>query len=167
MSLWHASSLDYKSSGYGRLLESMPSKRYKVGIIPHIDELTHPTFPTIAGAIGGSVLISPSDEPMHVLEMIASCESILSSAMHGLIIADGMGIPNKRILVCGSMYAQNGKFEDYYSVYGISPKILDVRGKDLSSYDWAEVAESITRDYAIPSDKVRSIKQELLECFPF
>ena len=52
-------------------------------------------------------------------------------------------------------------------MYGISPKILDVRGKDLSSYDWAEVAESITRDYAIPSDKVRSIKQELLECFPF
>ena len=152
---------------YGKLLDSMPPKRYKVGIIPHIGELTHPTFATIAGAMRDSVLISPSDDPLRVLQTIASCESILSSAMHGLIIADGIGIPNKRLIASDSMHKQSGKFEDYYSVYGISPQVLDVRGKDLGSYDWAEMAKGITRDYAIPHDRVQSIKQDLLECFPF
>ena len=153
---------------YGDLIANPPPKRYSIGIIPHHTEVDCPIFSHIAQGIPNSVLIDPHSDPMQSLQTIAMRETILSSAMHGLIIADGMGIPNKRLIATNRLFeTQNGKFEDYYSVYELAhaPKALDIR--DTLAYNWDSTVKNILQDYYIPQDKVQKIKQQLLSCFPF
>lgn len=92
-------------------------KIYDVGIIPHYIEYNAPSIKQLQKEIPNNILINVKDPVMENLEKIAQCHCILSSAMHGLIIADGMGIPNLRFFTTLHMgVTTNWKFEDYYSI---------------------------------------------------
>lgn len=103
------------------LLEKRPVKRYACGIIPHVADQRLPGVAEIHNKIKQSVVIDVREEPLKVLEQMAACELILASAMHGLVVADALGIPNQWVRF--SEHPQIGgmggrfKFDDYYSIY--------------------------------------------------
>lgn len=112
--------------GDGALLSSLifdqpKAKKYSVGIIPHISETKLDSFHALQNQTPFSVLINFRENPLQVLEQISQCECIVSSALHGLIVADSLNIPNMWIeesqLHPGGMH----KFLDYYSVYDSPP----------------------------------------------
>lgn len=99
-------------------------KTHDLGIVPHFLDLGNPLLSKIA--VPNALLVDVRDPPMRVLERIASCRAILSSAMHGLIAADSLGIPNMRMVVGGGLLGGDYKFDDYYSAFGIPspPKLV-------------------------------------------
>lgn len=83
-------------------------KQHKIGIIPHWKD-------TVNVLEMGHYIINPLKPALEVIQDILSCEMIISSSLHGLILADAYGVPN-RWLETGTAIGGDGfKFDDYYS----------------------------------------------------
>lgn len=150
------------------LTEKPPKKCYDIGIIPHlcdlrdskVEELLEKYSQKVSGS--GSVrLINVKDEPVKVIEEIAKCRYILSSSLHGLIVADSFGIPNMHIVFGDRLLGDGYKFDDYYSAYGAEHYFCDLRTNDLP-----EISEIESR-YRIRPRMVAEKKKSLREVFPF
>lgn len=88
-------------------------KTHKVGVIPHLSHRAYLSDGRLAG-IDGVIRIDPKTaDYMSVIERIASCEYILSSSLHGLIIADALSIPNTWIDPFGINRMAKMKYYDY------------------------------------------------------
>lgn len=61
------------------------------------------------------VALDPSGDPLVMIATAARCERIVSSSLHGLILADALGIPN---MWDPFSTAPPFKFRDYASAYG-------------------------------------------------
>jgi pyruvyltransferase len=92
-----------------RLYSPKVEKKHKVGIIPHWKDIESVANSTDA------YFISPLKPALEVINDILSCENIISSSLHGLILSDAYGVPN-RWLDTGMPIGGDGfKFDDYYS----------------------------------------------------
>ncbi|WP_282041255.1 polysaccharide pyruvyl transferase family protein [Halomonas alimentaria] len=88
---------------------------HTVGIVAHFsDELIVEKY--IKETLPSNIkLISVGQEPeKFVLDML-SCKYILSSSLHGLILADAYRIPNRWIKMSDRLLGGEFKFHDYYS----------------------------------------------------
>jgi len=56
--------------------------------------------------------ISPSWDPLEVVRQIGSCKRIVTSSLHGMIVADAFGIP-RRVEICNKLDGGTFKFRDY------------------------------------------------------
>jgi len=95
-----------------RFLPRAKKQSYKFGLVPHYMDLQflvsswdfkHPDV----------LVIDPLQRPEDVVEQITSCEKILSSSLHGLIVAGAYGIPAGRITFGGEIGGDGMKFADY------------------------------------------------------
>jgi hypothetical protein len=66
------------------------------------------------------LIIRPSGNPLEVLQQIGSCRKIVSSSLHGIIVADAFGIP-RRIEMAERFPREGGdfKFRDYSASIGM------------------------------------------------
>ncbi len=143
------------------LLDEKPDKKYKVGIIAHYKEQNEKAFSELLSKFPNSVFIDVRKTPYEVTKRIAECESILSSSLHGLIIADSLGVPNRHIVVTNNLLGDGFKFDDYYSAYGLDHKFIDLNKEKIDSID--EVMEK----YEITKEMVEKKKRQMIKCFPF
>ena len=164
------------------VLEQRPEKRYDIGIIPHLCDLRDPMVEEVLEKYGYKVsgdlesgrektkkaakdgpvrFINVKDEPLEVIEEIAKCRYILSSSLHGLIVADSFGIPNMHIVFGDRLLGDGYKFDDYYSAYGIEHYACDLRTDKLP-----ELSE-IEGRYKIQPEMAAGKKKSLREAFPF
>ena len=108
-------------------------KKFKIGLIPHKLELKSPIVRELQKDNGTHLIdVTCYKHWKNVLEEINECEVILSSSLHGLIIADSYKIPN--LWVRFTDYTDGGgfKYEDYYGGICREPKCLDLSlGVDL------------------------------------
>lgn len=139
------------------------NKKYTVGIIPHFKEQDHPVFKEIADKFSGSKIIDLKDEPHQVIRDIAQCEIIISSSLHGLIVADAFYVPNYHIVVTNNLLGDGFKFDDYYSAYGLKHKYTDVAKDGIGM-----LTEEFVRDeYEVTSEMVDKTKIAMDKAFPF
>ncbi|MDQ0206987.1 polysaccharide pyruvyl transferase family protein [Alkalicoccobacillus murimartini] len=141
------------------LVKNKATKKYKVGIIPHFKEKNEQKFFDLLNNYNNSTLIDLTIDPLTVVEQIGECETILSSSLHGLIVADSFGIPNKRLTYTNNLMGDGFKFNDYYSAFNVDPKICDLK---VDSFP--EVNE-IYNDYLIDSSIVEFKKEQLRTSF--
>jgi pyruvyltransferase len=90
-------------------------KLWDLGIVPHWqDDQLAPKFASLIPAPHTVKIISPSDDPLVVLRQIGACRRIVTSSLHGMIVADAFGIP-RRVEICPAMARDGGdfKFRDY------------------------------------------------------
>lgn len=92
------------------LVQPVP-KRHPVGFVPHVVSIDR----WRADCRGRSLLVDPSAEPWRVVETIAACELVLSQSLHGLIVADALGVPNVWVAPAAGMVGGRFKFDDYFS----------------------------------------------------
>lgn len=143
------------------LIDKRPNKKYSLGLTPHCSDLDNPIWQKILDNFPNSVLINFRDEPLSVLNKIAECDFILSTAMHGLIAADSLGIPNKWLQL-SKLTGDNYKFRDYYSVFNIEPQQLfvsDINNGIITQQKINDLAES----YPIQRQQVKEIQKNLLQ----
>lgn len=136
-------------------------KKYTVGIVAHYKEQNHPAFYKMANLFPDSVQISVSQSPEQVIKEIASCEYIISSSLHGLIIADSLRIPNIHVKVSDVMLGDGFKFDDYYSSYGLNHSFIEY------SPDFYLSLNEIHEKYKITDDMVDKQKKDMYDAFPF
>jgi pyruvyltransferase len=111
-------------------------KKYKYGIVPHfknknsegikkIVELNNPEIKIID--------IQSEGVEQFVIDIL-SCENILSSSLHGLILAEAYGIPTCRVVFSEKILGGDFKFYDYYSGVGIHQMETFTIHDDISDF---------------------------------
>lgn len=106
-------------------------KKYKLGIILH---WRHKKFKEIFENIEGVKLIEINRDYATLntfVDEVLSCENILSSSLHGLVIANAYKVPCVRLKIAGNPiatkeYKDDFKFEDYLSGLNLCKEDLSV-----------------------------------------
>lgn len=142
------------------LLEKKPPQKYSLGIIPHFKEQDEEYFKVMQDQNKNSKIINLREDPIEVVKQIAMCETIISSSLHGLVVADSFGIPNKHVKVSDKLLGDGYKFDDYYSAFGLSSSTFDSRSNEVLTIN------KIIDDYNITTEMVEIKKKQLVESFP-
>lgn len=105
-------------------------KKYKIGLIPHYSDINTPFIHKLKSIIPNHLLIDMANYTSYqdIIEKICSCEVILSSSLHGLIIAEAYNIPNIWIKCSNNIIGGDFKFHDFfYSINRdrVSPYTID------------------------------------------
>ena len=135
------------------------AKRYKLGIIPHFVDADDSVVEAIANSSREIAIIDICADALDVIASVGGCESIVSSSLHGLILADSLGIPNRWIeLNRGPEKITGGgfKYRDYYSIFDMVAPTADT----LSHGENLNTILSRFGDYARPG--ISAIKKVLL-----
>ena len=143
------------------LLSEPVEKKYSVGIIAHYKEQDEPVFQKLVETYPQSLFIDVRQTPDVVIRKIASCECIISSSLHGLIIADSLGIPNIHIKVSDKLLGDGFKFDDYYSAYDLKHPVIDIKKENIPSLEW------VKEHYPITKEMVETVKRNMIQSFPF
>ncbi|HRQ58956.1 MAG TPA: polysaccharide pyruvyl transferase family protein [Azoarcus taiwanensis] len=136
----------------------IPEKRCRCAIIPHYKDKGHPAIAEVIKAVADVEIIDVFAPPMETLERIRAAEFVLSSAMHGLIAADSLGVPNAWIRLSGGVRGGDFKFRDYYSVFGIEAKALTLTPELLRN------PGVVFENYERPG--LQRIRERLMSAFP-
>ncbi len=142
------------------LFPGHPKKEWKTGIVPHLCDLGDERVEELRKRFTDSCVIDVREDPERVISQIAACEFILSSSLHGLVIADSYGIPNHHLVFSDRLLGDGYKFDDYYSSYGIPHCFTDLRKERLPP------VESLIDRYPVGSEMVHKKQQQLEEAFP-
>lgn len=79
----------------------------KVGIVPNLNDLA---------LVEDARLIDPTDRWDRVIDKILSCEMVVASSLHGLIVADAFGVPCAQVRF--SPTEADFKYRDYHEGAG-------------------------------------------------
>ena len=137
-------------------------KKWKVGIIPHVNDINDPVVSDFLQKYNFIHLISFKEyNDWHsVIDEINECEFILSSSLHGLILSDAYGIPNVWIKISDRIIGGSFKYLDYFS--GVDRKTLEPvclqKIDNLSKF-----IDSMIHQY----EPIRFDRQKFIEACPF
>lgn len=85
-------------------------KRYKTAVLPHYSDVRLRRL-----ALQSDVqLLSTSDPPKEVIDGILAAERLVTSSLHGLIIAEAYGVPVVLWRDVGHQREKQFKFQDYF-----------------------------------------------------
>lgn len=134
--------------------------RFRFGLIPHYADRDESIVKDLHNTLPGSRIIDVFSPVKEVVGEISRCDFILSSSLHGLIVADALGIPNQWLLLSRGRISEY-KFSDYYTVFGLQnmfpacPETI-LRGE----CDFEIVRENYQRI------GLQDVKDQLLRSFP-
>lgn len=95
------------------------TKDHAVGIVPHFSQLSHPSWRELADRNPRSVIIDVTDPDIAAsVRTIARCDLVVSTSLHGLILADAFGVPNVWVQGKDLHKATAFKFYDYLASVG-------------------------------------------------
>jgi len=92
-------------------------KKFKLGIVPH-----HIHYESISEKVKSDkiIVINLTNNIEKIINEIASCEYIISTSLHGIIVSQAYSIPSLWYAYKEkSLYGDNIKFYDYFSAVGI------------------------------------------------
>ena len=112
-----------------------PNPKHDIGIIPHKYDVERGWLGKLNGVfqeVGvNAKIINAADAPKKVVTEISECNKIMSASLHGLIVADSLGIPNLHMQISMLGHSQKDyelKFHDYYSAYDDAmPTMISVK----------------------------------------
>lgn len=136
-------------------------KRYRLGVVSHFADNGNGAFDRILRDVSGSTRIDVEGRVIDIVRQIASCEAIISSAMHPLITADSLRVPNRWVNVSENSVSRY-KFRDYYSVFGVVPEFFDLNVAPFGERDLARLHD----EYSITDQQVREVQEGLLHACP-
>ncbi len=102
-----------------KFFKSRPEKKYKLGIVPHYADQKDIRIDDWTRRFGNEAkIINVLQSPENVFNEICGCEYIFSSSLHGLVVADSLGISNLWMVLSDLCGNGEFKFHDYYSAFG-------------------------------------------------
>lgn len=105
------------------------NEKYDLGVIPHIIDFdkAKSIFEKTEGVkiIDLRLKSHKDSEIEEIINSIASCKSIISSSLHGLIVAHSYGIPGAWCELSDGVIGKGFKFRDYFSAYSSEPLSLE------------------------------------------
>ena len=135
-------------------------KKFALGVVPHFIDQEAPGVRSLL-AMPGACLLDVLRDPQDFLQDMAACQTVVSTSLHGLIAADSLHIPNLWIEASDNVDGSGFKFQDYYSIYGLSPNSYDLRIQPPESI----TPERIRQMYQVDSARVEQVKSQLMDVF--
>lgn len=149
-------------------VQEVKKASYRLGIIPHVVDLHHPVIEVIREKYADEILIidlAHYKKWTDVMDQICSCERILSSSLHGLIVSDAYQVPSCWIELTGKISGGYFKYLDYAaSVSRIfsTPILIE------SFADFTDVVEHTDTYFSCAeADKIKELQQGLISVAPF
>lgn len=139
-------------------------KKYKVGIIPHyVDyELVSNWYKDDEHI---KVINFRTNSVEKTTDEILSCERIVSSSLHGVIVSQAYNIPTVWVQFSDKLYGDNVKFEDYFKSVGIPPYQANFISEKISESDLLVHNE---RQRNLPDEgRVEHLQTCLMDICPF
>lgn len=146
-------------------------KKYRLGVIAHFREQRVPVFDGIERD-PAVLMIDITDTIEGFCDKVSSCETIVSSSLHGAILAHAYGIPASIVSLSDLPRGDGMKFLDYLSSVGLVdtvPPKCTTRAELLSAAETAEAPRalpSIERLLAVCPFIDRGIRKELIDHIP-
>lgn len=142
-----------------------PTKDHSVGLVPHYADMDNPLIIELAKR--GVKIIDATWPCKTVLREIAKCDAILSSSMHGLIVADSFGVPNLHLKLSDKLKGGSYKFNDYYSIFSV-PRYQAITPKDIENLSIDNLKSYIrANSVSVSNTEMSAIKQRLIDTFPY
>lgn len=111
-------------------LVGLQDKIYDCGILPHFsDKELVPRFLNMIPKGFNVKVIDPQDDPLTVLREIGACLKIVTSSLHGMIVADAFAVP-RRVEYSPKLDKDGGDFK--FRDYSASIKMKFETGKVVS-----------------------------------
>jgi len=144
------------------------SKKYVLGIIPHYLEIEEILEQSRSLNLSSEIkIINLRNDIKTVLEDILSCESIVSSSLHGIIVPQAYDIPTLRIEFSDKVIGDGIKFNDYFDSVGIDyydPLFINWKNVNLKSL--MSYVQTNSKHSRIKKDLI-NIQDELINACPF
>lgn len=136
---------------------------YKYGIIPHISDLS--IFKHIELPANILLIRFDTNRIESTIDEIHKCEQIVSSSLHGLIIAGTYGIKSSWVSFSNNLAGDGIKFTDYFE----SVEIYNVfKAHKIESVDLIQESYLKNLKFILPERKIISnIQKDLLKIAPF
>ncbi len=139
------------------------NKKYKIGIIPHYVDFKEAQ--TVYDKDDRATVIDLlNDDVFYVTDRIVECENIISSSLHGVIVAHAYGIPALWVPFSNKLSGDNVKFEDYFRSVEIEPYSLQPLGYNKT---YEELCNMLTAAPLLPQEEVlNGLRTNLIAAFP-
>ncbi|MDI6627494.1 MAG: polysaccharide pyruvyl transferase family protein [Rhodococcus sp. (in: high G+C Gram-positive bacteria)] len=143
-----------------RVYSRSPRVPGRIGLVYHWVHKKDPVVLALARE-KNVTLIDPSRKPAKVIADITACDFVMSTSLHGLIVADSFGIPNAWIELTQDIGGNGYKFDDYYSVFD---REAVQHSSDLAR-DHDKIAQLRSEYRPVPN--LTEIQDSLIAAFPF
>ena len=137
---------------------TQPTAKYDLGIVPHwSDTRLRERYPH-------GRLIDVNQPPAQVVSEIASCERVISSSLHGVVVADAFGVPRQaELFPQACIDGGDFKFRDYGSALGETPRFGEMwrapsdKVEHIQDGLWAALAVAVDQpQLSAPSPRLES-----------
>jgi pyruvyltransferase len=96
--------------------------RYRLCVVPHISQVADFEKLSLPSDVR---LLSPRRHWRDFIDTLTTSEAVVSSSLHGVILADAYGVPVVPLLHGSFLHGTPFKFEDYFRSTGREPRFLD------------------------------------------
>lgn len=140
-------------------------KKYEIGIIPHYNDYKSikATLPSMPGV---KVINLMTNDVEATTKEILECKHIISSSLHGIIVAQAYGIPAVWQRFSDKLFGDNIKFQDYFESVNITPYIPSIKS-DVFDHAFFKNLIETTPEKIIEKNHLNSIKVKLMAVCPF
>ena len=146
----------------------LETKRYRLGIIPHVVDQQHPVIREIKEKYADEILVidlARYEKWTDVIDQICSCERILSSSLHGLIVSDAYQITSCWVELTGRISGGHFKYYDYAS------SVERSFGKPIKLGNIADVRDLMNHTDGLFSkaddEIIKALQQGIIQVAPF
>lgn len=87
---------------------------YKLGIIPHYLDKKDEALQKFRNHPEVNIIDIQNNNPLQVIDEMLKCEKIVSSSLHGIIVADAYNIPSVWVQFSIPLEGGDFKFQDYF-----------------------------------------------------
>lgn len=145
-----------------RVWKANPVKTHKWGIIAHHSQMDLPIYRQLLEHTPHSVRIDFTDENIDLtLQQLSACEFIVSTSLHGLVIADSYRIPSIWLLTKDIHPGKSFKFYDYFASVG-RPDYEQYDAGDNFNLDRIDFSDRSTEYFR----NVEKVQDRIQNCFP-
>lgn len=113
-------------------------KKHRIGLIPHYVDKDNAIVQRLArnSDVHCIDILLPRNRSLRLnierywrqwIDDLCSCECVVSSSLHGLIIAEAYGIPTLWAKFSDNINGNDFKYYDYYKSFNTPPQIIDFR----------------------------------------
>ena len=139
-------------------------KEYKIGVIPHYND-----FKKVEGFYKneGSVLLINlmTNNIEKTTDEFLKCEKIVSSSLHGIIVAHAYGIPAVWQKFSNDVFGDDIKYQDYFESVSITSYTSEIRNTKMSFNDLENL---FNNNESLPKQRtIHEICEGLIEVCPF